>query len=69
MQAKIDVVANYRAGIDLFKPTPDPKDVSVWVFQLAYPANAASPYLEQYQSLIAYGAGKGITVQLIPIEG
>ena len=23
----------------------------------------------RYQSLIAYGAGKGITVQLIPIEG
>ena len=69
MQAKIDEVANYRAGIDLYKPTPDPKDVSVWVFQLAYPANAPSPYLEQYQSLLAYGASKGITVQLIPIEG
>jgi hypothetical protein len=69
METQIDLLVNYRAGVDLRNPTPDPKDVTVWVFQMAFPANPPSPFLELYQSLVAYGAARGIIVQLIPIDG
>jgi hypothetical protein len=60
-------VVNYRAGIDLWNPRIDPKHVSVWVLQMAYPENPPAAFLAQYQKLLAEGAKVNVTVQLIPI--